>query len=579
MLFTIETLLERAAAPGIAHERKARYLESAWEYLQPMACDPLLDDSAAWALLGRFALEVGETGPVADRELAGAAAEALRRLGSNEEQLRVAGRLEVLAGRGVSDRVRRLREQHMATFTAAADGDPEASLKLAALFDPEQTDWAQSPVARHPVGVVHWLEKAAETGHTEAMNRLAVRLLGGWGVPADHRRAVELAENAWDTSGDLWSRSLMAWAYVNQLGIDETKDRATYAARLARAEAGDLRAMSGVGVMLMYGRGVRENEVEAVRWFRKAADEGDAEGQAGLGWMYALGVGVLKDETEAAKWFRKAAEQGFAVAQNALGWMYENGHGVHRDEAEAARWYRKSAEQGYSVAQRSLGLMYAYGRGGLPRDQSEAVRWYRKAAEQGLMVAQSSLGSMYGLGRGVSKDEAVAVRWYLKAALQGDSEAQFRVGSMYMYAMGVSEDSAEAAKWYRKAAQQGHAEAQYMLGFMYRLGRGVAINDAEAVRLMRMAAERGYAPAQRDLGLIYATGEVGLPKDPTVAIRWLRLAAAQGDSEAQYILGVIYEYGRGVARDEDEAKRWWRLAARQGHHEARQQLQERGESW
>lgn len=578
-LFAVDDLLERAAAPDIDDELKVQLLNEAWEFLAPMAFDPLLKDLGAWERLGRFALEAGETGPVSGRELAGVTAEAFRRLGTTDEQLRFAGRLQVLAGRGESDRVRRLREEHMATFTAAAEGDPEASIRLAELFDPEKTDHAESPVLRHPAGVVHWLEKAADTGHTEAMNRLAVRLLGGWGVPADHRRAIELAETAWDDTGDLWSKSLMAWVYVNKLGIDERRDRATYAARMARAEAGDLRAMSGVGLMLVYGRGVGENEIEAVRWFRKAAEEGDTLGQTRLGWMYALGVGVPKDETVAVQWFRKAAAQGCAIAQNGLAWMYKNGHGVQRDDAEAARWYRKSAAQGYSVAQNSLGRMYLFGRGGLGEDDSEAARWFRKSAERGFMHAQSSLGSMYGGGRGVPKDEAAALKWYRKAALQGDLEAQFRVGSMYMYAMGVSEDSAEAAKWYRKAAEQGHAESQYMLGFMYRLGRGVAINDAEAVRLMRMAAERGYAPAQRDLGLIYATGEVGLQKDPTVAMRWLRLAAAQGDSEAQYILGVIHEYGRGVARDEDEAKRWWRLAARQGHHEARQQLQERGESW
>jgi uncharacterized protein len=38
-----------------------------------------------------------------------------------------------------------------------------------------------------------------------------------------------------------------------------------------------------------------------------------------LGWMYADGRGVTQDDGQAVSWFRKAAEQGDAVAQNNLG--------------------------------------------------------------------------------------------------------------------------------------------------------------------------------------------------------------------------------------------------------------------
>jgi TPR repeat protein len=35
--------------------------------------------------------------------------------------------------------------------------------------------------------------------------------------------------------------------------------------------------------------------------------------------------GVVQDDVEAVKWFRKAAEQGYPAAQDNLGWMYKNG--------------------------------------------------------------------------------------------------------------------------------------------------------------------------------------------------------------------------------------------------------------
>ena len=47
--------------------------------------------------------------------------------------------------------------------------------------------------------------------------------------------------------------------------------------------------------------------------------------------MYAVGRGVPQDETEAVRWFRLAAEQGYRAAQYNLGRAYENGLGVPQD--------------------------------------------------------------------------------------------------------------------------------------------------------------------------------------------------------------------------------------------------------
>ena len=125
-----------------------------------------------------------------------------------------------------------------------------------------------------------------------------------------------------------------------------------------------------------------ENWVEAVRWFRIAAEEGDACAQSNLGVMYETGRGVARDNGEAVRWFRLAADQGEAVAQYNLGLMYDTGRGVPQDDDEAVRWYRLAAEQGHAHAQYCLGKMYDTGRG-VPQDADEAARWYRQAAEQG----------------------------------------------------------------------------------------------------------------------------------------------------------------------------------------------------
>ena len=75
-----------------------------------------------------------------------------------------------------------------------------------------------------------------------------------------------------------------------------------------RAEAGDVDAQSSLGVMYDNGTGVPEDDVEAVKWYRLAADQGYASAQYNLGFKYATGDGVLEDAAETVKWYRLAAE-------------------------------------------------------------------------------------------------------------------------------------------------------------------------------------------------------------------------------------------------------------------------------
>ena len=189
------------------------------------------------------------------------------------------------------------------------------------------------------------------------------------------------------------------------------------------AEAGDAEAQTELGWRYEDGRGVRQDDAEAVRWYRRAAEQGQARAQNNLGDMYHDGRGVVQDYGDAVRWFRRAADQGYALAQIYLGYMYREGRGVSQDHGEAVRWFRRSAEQGNARGQTDLGRMYATGRG-VSRDDAEAVRWYRRAAEQGYALGQSSLGWMYENGRGVRRDRVEAVRWYTRAADQGDSWAQ-----------------------------------------------------------------------------------------------------------------------------------------------------------
>ena len=50
--------------------------------------------------------------------------------------------------------------------------------------------------------------------------------------------------------------------------------------------------------------------MEAVNWWRKAAEQNHGDAQLALGICHFSGQGVAKDEVEAVKWWRKAADRG-----------------------------------------------------------------------------------------------------------------------------------------------------------------------------------------------------------------------------------------------------------------------------
>ena len=71
--------------------------------------------------------------------------------------------------------------------------------------------------------------------------------------------------------------------------------------------------------------------------------------------MYANGA--PKNNVEAVKWYRKAADQGYATAQHNLGVVYADGQGVPQDDVMAYMWYNLAAAQGLEAAKHNKGVL------------------------------------------------------------------------------------------------------------------------------------------------------------------------------------------------------------------------------
>lgn len=156
------------------------------------------------------------------------------------------------------------------------------------------------------------------------------------------------------------------------------------------AYAGDLAAQIQLGLIYLTGDGVPRDDVEAVKWLRKAADQDNAQAERYLAEMYFKGRGVPADNDEAAKLLQMAAQQGDAESERNLAALYTQGLGVARNVKEAAKWMARAAAQNLPSAQQGLGAFYENG-DGVPMDPVEAADWYRKAVDQDYVPAMNSL--------------------------------------------------------------------------------------------------------------------------------------------------------------------------------------------
>lgn len=162
------------------------------------------------------------------------------------------------------------------------------------------------------------------------------------------------------------------------------------------ADAGDVEAMSFLGMSYENGRDVEADPVKAVEYYSKAATRGDAYAQ------WRLGVLIDTEKTEgtaeqAVELFRKAADQGNADAMASLAVMYAAGKGIGQDFGEARRHYELAARKGNARGLQGLGVLYLNGEG-VPQSKVEALAHWLVALSAGNLVASANFQRVvYGL--------------------------------------------------------------------------------------------------------------------------------------------------------------------------------------
>jgi TPR repeat protein len=256
---------------------------------------------------------------------------------------------------------------------------------------------------------------ASEKGHAYSKLILGDMFAAGQGVPQDYAKAVQLYRLA--SAHELPEAEFnLAIMLANGKGVklDEVEAMQLYGSVTNRSYT--RKCDDPVNIQLYRHANLTSytsvhSDTDVVKLYHLAAKQGHASAQYNLAVMTANGRGVTQDGVEAMNFYKQAIEQGYKSK---------------KFFAEDVTLLHIAAET-YVCAQYCLGEHYRLGSYGIVKNPVESVKFYRLAAEQGCVEAQYWLGWMYHNTKcgEVCRNKAIkeAIKWYKLAAARGYKQA------------------------------------------------------------------------------------------------------------------------------------------------------------
>lgn len=143
--------------------------------------------------------------------------------------------------------------------------------------------------------------------------------------------------------------------------------------------------MNDIGLCYWYGHIVPLNYVEAVNWYRRAAEYMHRDAEFNLYICYSQATGVTMNMQEAVKWLRLSAKHDDARAQYTLAEIYSVGGPLRKNGYHARCWYkraeRNAVAQEEAVTLNELGVSRLYGSSGANKDIKKAKYFFEAAAK------------------------------------------------------------------------------------------------------------------------------------------------------------------------------------------------------
>ncbi len=390
-------------------------------------------------------------------------------------------------------------------FRAAAErGNEEGQASLGDMY------YAGSGVPKDHGQAVSWWVKAAQQGHAVAAKNAGASYQNGWGVPKSVERAREMYKIAAATrepEASLWLAELyrdgafgapdmtaacplfkiaaeqgLLYAMDSYAGCFNNDTTLVWIRKAA--DGGLPRARFKLGMAMLNGLGMPKDQAGGAKLIIDSAPavEEDTKPLLIAGTLYFNGVGVKKNIVEAVRFYRMAAERKDPKGQQALG-----------EVAQKAR----DGKFGFTEANQAFDFLQGKG---VPKDEAKGFARMKEAAEAGSPGAIGVLAHLYHQGVGTKADPAMAAYYWHTAALLGVPAAKRDWGVIHCVADGVAKDESECLKWLREAADDGDPESLYRMGKVHEEGDvGQPKDLAKARAAYKQAADAGFEPAKQAL--------------------------------------------------------------------------------
>ena len=441
---------------------------------------------------------------------------------------------------------------------------------------------------------ISWFEKAADKGLVEAQAKLGNYFYTGkLSLNTDdmHGFTMDTIGNPealkwWKKaamSGDLDSKIMTALNnFIN--GIDNDV-RENFLYILEGAEAGNPVAQFYTGMCYFHGIGTTENESEAFRWIKLAAQNDYFPAQSILGQMYLYGIGTHQNENEGLKWLATASSRGSAEASQILA-----NHYLENKQYDIALEYAATFEKqtGYEVMpmlKLQIGTSYF-----IDRDYTEAYEWLKQSSDAGVVDASFLVGYCRYAGLGTNTSYKEAVNIWQQCAEEDNTPSLYYLGLCYDLGRGVAKDRNRAIDYYRRAARSDEFAASDTTEFAIveeydfyadsiPAYEEIEVEEIEPYYDDDIFAADSVAAYYDDDEYAYEAATIDSVGSPSMnpLLTYLNLEDAQnGDMIAQYTMGNLYYYGIGGYPDFEEARYWYMESAKQGFEPAKLMLQQMG---
>lgn len=271
----------------------------------------------------------------------------------------------------------------------------------------------------------------------------------------------------------------------------------------------------------------------------------------------------INDDANAMKWFKKAAEDGNGDAYSNIGIMYQNGEGVEINLIAALSYFNIACSKGIDNACKRANATRSI----LEQEINDSLT--TKTAYKATYVAESYH---------TEKNYTQAEKYYFKAYEVDNSNllASKKLGEMYFDKNKLNNNDS-AIKWYGiatrlmeiKLANEQNTRLKTGLDneytdmlFVY----GSALrkqNGKLAIETYLKAVREGFTGAYTQVGVIYELGEGGIEKDWKMAAEYYEKDAEKKAVKAMYYLGQLYEKGGPNLEDsKKQSKKWYKMACK-----------------